>query len=122
MTVGESPFECAIREAYEETGMLIDEEDLHLFCMITEKDYEGTGHWLMFLFDCQKPIEGKPASFEEGNFDFFPEKDIPDIKVPETDKEALWPLYFQKRKGFCCLRATCSPGHKLDLIPEETIL
>ena len=50
MRLGESPFECAIRETREEIGLEISEGDLHLFSMISEKAYEGSCHWLMFLF------------------------------------------------------------------------
>src|ERR1700716_1648250 len=47
---GESPFECAVRETDEETGLKVAANDLHLFAMIAEKAYEGQAHWLMFLF------------------------------------------------------------------------
>ena len=39
--IGESPFECAVRETQEETGLVIKSSDLHLFSMIAEKAYEG---------------------------------------------------------------------------------
>ena len=56
MGVGESPFECAVRETFEETGVHVATEDLHLFGMISEKGYEGQSHWLMFLFDCRHQL------------------------------------------------------------------
>ena len=49
MNIGESPYECAIREAYEEVGLKLQNSDLRLFGYISEKSYEGTSHWLMFL-------------------------------------------------------------------------
>ena len=39
--LGESPFECAVRETKEETGFEIATTDLHLFGMIAEKAYEA---------------------------------------------------------------------------------
>jgi len=57
MALGESPFECAIRETFEETGLRIGTEDLHLFSMIAEKAYEGQSHWLMFLFCCRRRLD-----------------------------------------------------------------
>ena len=48
---GESPFECAVRETLEETGLRVGTGDFHLFAMIAEKAYEGHAHWLMFLFE-----------------------------------------------------------------------
>ena len=38
MEIGESPFECAIREAKEETGMKLNYNDLSLFGYVSEKD------------------------------------------------------------------------------------
>ena len=60
MKIGESPFECAIREAREETGMILGCEDLSLFGYVSEKGYENSCNWLMFLFACNKTIVSKP--------------------------------------------------------------
>ncbi len=72
MGLGESPFECAARETLEETGHAISTADLHLFCMIAEKAYEGAGHWLMFLFRCRKPIDTLPPTIDEGRLGYRP--------------------------------------------------
>src|SRR3954468_23670427 len=42
--IGESPFECAVRETFEETGHRVATDDFHLFAMIAEKAYEGQSH------------------------------------------------------------------------------
>src|SRR5258707_15701804 len=60
MATGESPLQCAVRETEEETGLVVREEDMHLFAMIAEKAYQGETHWLMFLFRCKTPIERLP--------------------------------------------------------------
>jgi hypothetical protein len=39
--------------------------------MIAEKAYQGSTHWLMFLFRCNTPIAGLPADISEGKFAFF---------------------------------------------------
>ena len=121
MASGESPYECAVRETLEETGHEISHLDLHLFCMIAEKAYEGNGHWLMFLFDCKKPIDFIPEEINEGNFAFFPETEINNLAIPETDREALWDIYRKHRNGFVSLRADCSPGKPLQIIEEGRI-
>ena len=54
MSEGESPYECAKREALEETGVSLEDKDLSLFGYVSEKGYETTTNWLMFLFDCKK--------------------------------------------------------------------
>ena len=39
MTCGESPFECAVREAREETGLLLEDRDLALFGYVRLRFY-----------------------------------------------------------------------------------
>ncbi|MBL4575192.1 MAG: NUDIX domain-containing protein [Opitutaceae bacterium] len=121
MPLGESPYECAIRETAEETQHTISLENLHLFAMIAEKAYEGTGHWLMFLFICNKPLENLPEDIDEGKFRFFSREEIDTLPLPETDRQALWPTYDQYKDSFVTMRADCSPGKPLDVIVEETI-
>ena len=108
MATGESPFECAVRETEEETGLKIGPEDLHLFAMIAEKAYQGDTHWLMFLFRCKKAIGGLPGDISEGKFAFFSREQINTLAIPETDKAALWPIFDQYREGFVTLKANCS--------------
>lgn len=119
MEQGESPYECAIRETGEEIGHIVSEDDLHLFCMISEKGYEGKTHWLMFLFDCLKPIEGLPEVIDEGRFAFFEESQIDSLSIPETDRKLLWDIYRQDRSGFTALRANCLGGIPQDVVVEQ---
>lgn len=121
MATGESPFECAIREVHEEVGLVVTEKDLHLFAMIAEKAYEGQSHWLMFLFRCTKPIPGLPPAMHEGKFAFFSRARLDSIPLPETDRQALWPIYDRHKTGFVSLRADCHPNQKLDIVVEQTI-
>jgi 8-oxo-dGTP diphosphatase len=108
MATGESPFECAVRETHEETGLKVNIGDMHLFAMIAEKAYQGETHWLMFLFRCKTPLERLPPDIDEGRFAFFPRKKINDLSIPETDKAALWPIYDKYRDSFVALKADCS--------------
>jgi len=108
MTTGESPFECAVRETGEETGLQITAADLHLFAMIAEKAYQGDTHWLMFLFRCKRPIAALPRDIAEGKFAFFSREQIKGLPIPETDKAALWPIFDQYRDGFVALKADCA--------------
>ena len=105
MSIGESPVECAIRESHEELGVNLNENDLHLFGYVAEKNYEGDGHWLMFLFDVLQEIDSIPNMINEGNFDFFHRNEINHLDIPLTDHRLVWP-YFDKRKdGFWGIRA-----------------
>ena len=119
MATGESPFECAVRETREETGLEVAAADLHLFAMIAEKAYEGETHWLMFLFRCRTPLAALPPDISEGRFGFFPRAAIDSLPIPETDRTALWPTYDGHRDRFVSLRADCAPGRPVRVEVEE---
>lgn len=119
--IGESPFECAIRETFEETGHRVRTEDLHLFALIAEKAYEGHAHWLLFLFRCKVPLAALPPPIAEGSFAFYSRAAIDALALPETDRNALWPIYDRHRDGFVALRADCAPGKSVVVVVEEII-
>lgn len=121
MATGESPHECAARETAEEVGMDVSTKDLHLFCMIAEKAYEGSNHWLMFLFDCHRPIEALPESIDEGAFAFHSREAIDTLPVPETDRRGLWAIYDEHRSGFVSARANCDPERALEIEIEQAV-
>lgn len=117
--IGESPFECAARETQEETSLAVSTADLHLFAMIAERAYEGESHWLLFLFRCRKPIGALPPDIAEGKFGFFSRAAVSRLAIPETDRNALWPIYDQYRDRFVALRANCTPGQPVQIEIEE---
>ncbi len=117
--LGESPFECAVRETKEETGFTITTDDLHLFGMIAEKAYEGSSHWLLFLFRCLRPIPSLPPAISEGRFGFFARSEIDTLPLPATDRTALWPIFDQYKEQFVALRADCDPGQPLRITVEQ---
>jgi 8-oxo-dGTP diphosphatase len=117
--IGESPFECAVRETSEETGFQVGTPDLHLFAMIAEKAYEGQSHWLMFLFRCKRPLTALPPEITEGKFGFFSRAAIDTLAIPETDRTALWPIYDRYRDSFVALKADCAPGKPVKVEIEE---
>lgn len=119
MGLGESPFECAVRETYEETGFVIKADDLHMFAAIAEKAYEGQSHWLIFLFRCKKVLEKLPPDMHEGKFGFFSREAINTLPIPETDRSALWPIYDQYRDRFVMLKADCMPGKPVKVEIEQ---
>lgn len=118
---GESPFECAVRETREETGLETRTADFHLFAMISEKAYEGESHWLLFLFRCRKPIPGLPPDIDEGSFGFFPRSQVDSLAIPDTDRQALWEIWDRHRDGFVALRVDCSDRDRLKIDVEETL-
>lgn len=119
MATGESPFEAARRETEEEIGVTLSDDDLHLFAIIAEKNYESSGHWLMFLFVAHPKLESLPATIDEGHFAFFSRGEIDALPIPETDRQALWPIYDKHRTGFVSLRADCATGGPLEFTIEQ---
>lgn len=116
--MGESPYECARRETFEEIELQLSDGDLHCFGYISEKSYEGTGHWLMFLFNCLVPMDRLPTGIDEGYFQFFDREAIDQLDTPESDRRLLWPYYDNYKKGFIGLRANCDPLGKLQVFEE----
>ncbi|MFW6353593.1 MAG: NUDIX hydrolase [Verrucomicrobiota bacterium] len=121
MATGESPFEAARREVAEEIRLTVADADLHLFGMIAEKAYEDSGHWLMFLFAARTRIEALPPDIAEGHFAFFAADAVADLPIPETDRQALWPIYREHRHGFVSLRATCHSEGPLEIVYEQVL-
>jgi 8-oxo-dGTP diphosphatase len=122
MPTGESPVETAIREVKEETNFDIVESDLHLFAIVAEKGYENTCHWLMFLYDCKKPMHGLPPPIDEGSFAFHAPEEIMSLNIPETDRLHLWPIWMNKREGFTSIRIDCRVSPPVGVIEEQTPL
>ena len=58
---GESPYACACREAQEELGLTLSPSDLHLTGLVSEHGYQGQTHWLMFLFEVKRQVDGAAA-------------------------------------------------------------
>ncbi len=119
--IGESPYECAVREVHEETGHVVETADLHMFAMIAEKAYEGETHWLMFLFRCRKPITALPPEMHEGKFGFFSRAAIDALPIPETDRTALWPTFDNYKDRFVAMKADCMPGKPVRVDIEEIV-
>jgi 8-oxo-dGTP diphosphatase len=87
--------------------------------MIAERAYEGESHWLLFLFRCRQPIVTLPPDIAEGKFGFFSRDAVSRLAIPETDRNALWPIYDQYRDRFVALRANCAPGQPVQIEIEE---
>jgi 8-oxo-dGTP diphosphatase len=118
--VGESPYACACREAEEEMGLNIEPTDLHLTGLVSEHGYEGQAHWLMFLFEVSPRLKRTPAHHREGRFRFFPRDALSGLCLPQTDRERLWPLFWQHRGGFFAVHCHCRPQGQLIWTLEES--
>lgn len=118
---GESPYTCACREAGEEIGLAIRPPDLHLVGIITEHGYEGQAHWLMFLFEVKKKLSNLPPPSDEGPFQFFPPDALGRLQLPQTDREQIWPLFWQHRGGFFAAHCHCHSDGRNEWAVEESV-
>lgn len=118
---GESPYACARREAEEELGLRLAAADLHLTGVVSEEGYQGEAHWLMFLFEVKRRLEVAPKVHAEGKFKFFARKELEALKLPKTDLEQLWPLFWEHRGGFFAAHCRCHASGKNEWIVEESV-
>jgi len=117
--LGESPYACACREAKEEMGLNLQPSDLHLTGLISEHGYEGQAHWLMFLFEVKPRLNALPPQNREGTFRFFSMRDLEALKLPQTDREQIWPLFWRCRGGFFAAHCHCHPDGRNEWTLEE---
>ena len=104
---GESPYACACREAEEELGLRISRADLHLTGIVSEHGYQGQSHWLMFLFEVRRTLGSLPSPHREGRFQFFSRDAVAELNLPQTDREQIWPWFWQHRCGFFAAHCHC---------------
>ena len=117
--VGESPYACACREAAEELEISISATDLHLTGLVSEHGYQGQSHWLMFLFEVKPRLRKVPPVHREGRFEFFARKDIDSLNLPQTDRERIWPWFWQYRHGFFSAHCHCHSNGAYEWALEE---
>lgn len=89
---GESPHQCAQREIREEAGIDLPIERLHLMGLVSERAFEGKGHWLMFYFRALGPVEVPEIDIDEGRLRWFEPGQLASLPLPETDRQIIWPL------------------------------
>lgn len=117
--LGESPYDCAIREAQEETGVRLQLNQIHLAGFLSEEAYEQSSHWHIFLFEIKQRLTVTPPAHEEGRFKFFSQTELFSIEIPETDKQIIWPLFLENRNGFFSVHCKCEPNNQFQWSVQE---
>jgi len=124
MASGESPAQCALREIREEAGIDVPPERLHLMGLISERNFEGRAHWLLFLYRVLGPVEVPAQDMSEGRLEWFRPDQIEALPLPETDRRIIWPLIREPdapphaptaRPGFFTVHIDCSGPRGSDL-------
>jgi len=60
-----------------------------------------------------------PPPHAEGRFQFFPREALAALKIPQTDREQIWPWFWQHRGGFFAAHCHCHPDGHNDWTLEE---
>lgn len=120
--IGESPHQCACREGQEEMGLSLKPAQLHLTGIVSESGYEGQAHWLMFLFEVRPRIQQTPPPHREGRFAFFSRSELAGLALPRTDREQIWPLFWDHRGGFFAAHCRCQGAGGYSWSLEESRL
>ncbi|QDU32143.1 8-oxo-dGTP diphosphatase [Poriferisphaera corsica] len=119
--VGESPTACALREIREEVGLVLKEDDLHLTGIVSEAGFDDRMHWLMFLYEVKGVVEVERTTFDEGTLDWVKSDEIEGLPIPSTDRDVIWPLFWQHRGGFFMAHINCYKG-RTDWSLEQSIV
>jgi 8-oxo-dGTP diphosphatase len=138
--LGESPYACALREIHEEVGIELQLADIRLLGMVSERAYPAShttaqgvsaspGHWLMFCFEVIRPLNFAPKHMDEGRLEWVDIARIPDLEIPKTDREAIWPLVQQHARAlrgpragdFFSIHIDCSDEQRFAVTPEHPL-
>lgn len=99
VATGESPAQCAQREIMEEAGLHVPIERLHLIGLVSECEFEGKGHWLMFVYRVLGPVWVEPQEMDEGRLDWYTSEEAWKLPLPESDRKIIWPLMERADRG-----------------------
>lgn len=104
----ESPSACAVREAYEECGIISAENDWHLRGIITEKDFPGAGNIMIFLMEYKRLHDELLPECNEGELSFISPEKIMSLDIPVTDRLFFWDRILNKEEDTFIISLDCS--------------
>lgn len=110
MHEGESPMTCALREIEEEAGLRLTPADLHLTGLVSETAYGDDTHWLMFLYETAHPVTIQRTQIREGALEWHEWDEIPNLAIPETDRQVIYPLMRRHHGRFFHVHIDCRNG------------
>lgn len=90
----ETPYQCVIREVYEESGIKILNPQLK--GIINFPDFDGKNNWIVFVYVAKK-FKGKLKKSLEGNLEWVDKKNLLKIPLWEGDKVFLKYVFNSKK-------------------------
>lgn len=135
VATGESPAQCAQREIMEEAGLHVPIDRLHLIGLVSECEFEGKGHWLMFVYRVLGAVWVEPQEMDEGKLDWYTTEEAWKLPLPESDRKIIWPLMNRAdgieagndmasteitRPGFFAVHIDCRGGEMTWAVEQET--
>ncbi len=81
--LGESPYECARRELYEETGLY--PRQLRFRGLVTEVSPLPNWQWLLFIYAVTDFNGELIADEREGRFQWWPLEQVSQLPIPQAD-------------------------------------
>ena len=115
----ESPFACAVREAYEECNIKSFTTDWKLIGIVTEKSYPEIGDIMIFCFEYLNLIKNLPQNCREGNFSFVSPDKIRDMNIPETDKLYIWNFVLNSTTNMFSVHIDCSDEQYKCIVEQD---
>jgi 8-oxo-dGTP diphosphatase len=91
----ESPFECALRELREETGLQASRAELR--AIVTETSPLPDWQWLMFIY-LVREFAGPVTGCEEGDLAWIPVDRVLELPIPQADA-IFFPLVVGEDSG-----------------------
>ncbi|MCC6579699.1 MAG: NUDIX domain-containing protein [Phycisphaeraceae bacterium] len=107
---GESPTACALREIEEEADLTLTPGDVHLTGIVSEAGFDDAMHWLMFLYEVNRPVQVRRQTFEEGRLEWHDPAKLAELPIPQTDRRVIWPLFWRYRRRFFMAHIRCFHG------------
>jgi 8-oxo-dGTP diphosphatase len=74
----------------------------------------------MFLFEITTKLQVLPPAHREGKFEFFSRHQLDSLKMPKTDREMIWPLFWRHRGGFFAARCVTARRKANEWILEQS--
>jgi len=75
----------------------------------------------MFLFEIKPRIKSLPPPHREGRFQFFAPDQLSAQKLPQTDREQVWPLFWRHRGRFFAAHCHCHSDGRNEWSVEESV-